>query len=123
MPMTQLPIDYDLRTGPERRDAGIAQVIDHNEDWAERARALLLTFVASRREDFTAEDFRLWASAPDPATGRARLEAPHHPNAWSGLANGAARRNWIHPTGEYRMPTDARSHARKIQVYRRGNPQ
>jgi len=59
----------------------------------------------------TGEDIRL--------TGTALEIKPHHPNAWGAVVMHAIRKGMLEATGEMRKPKTVKSHARKIQVYRR----
>lgn len=73
-------------TGADLRDAGIAQVLDNqDDDWIESAREWTRHFIATLPEGqyFTGEDVRLYAQD--------RAGKPKHHNAWGGVIGGAIR--------------------------------
>lgn len=91
------------------RDRGAVQVLERaGEDWKEQA------VICIRRhwvgQEGIAEDFR--------RTCEAHGIAPHHPNAWGALTLSMKRQNLLEETGEWRSPSDLKSHARPTRVYR-----
>lgn len=96
-------------TAVELRDLGATQVINHaGDDWKERAIACIRDYWQGHTG--IAEDFR--------RTCEAHGIAPHHPNAWGALTLAMKRQNLLEETGEWRTPTDHKSHARPTRVYR-----
>lgn len=91
------------------RDAGAAQVLDRaGEDWKQDAIACIRLHWRGR--EGIAEDFR--------RTCQAHGIAPHHPNAWGALTLSMKRQELLEETGEWRSPSDHKSHARPTRVYR-----
>lgn len=95
---------------PEQRDAGIAQVIAHNEEWSVRAKK----YVASLKGwTGTGEDLRMLVTQV--------VGEPKHHNAWGGLVMGCVKARYIFGTGKYRKMLGGKSHARKTQIYSTGD--
>lgn len=91
------------------RDRGAARVIAHaGDDWKVQAIACIRHHWAGR--EGIAEDFR--------RTCEAAGIAPHHPNAWGALTLAMKRQELLEETGEWRSPSDHKSHARPTRVYR-----
>jgi len=103
------PPPRDSTKAREARDAGIAQVLDHNEAW--RIAALAEMEKLFRGWVGTAEDIRINITP--------KVGVPKHPNAWGGLMNAALKRGWFTPTGKWISPTDVKSHSRPTREYRR----
>jgi hypothetical protein len=104
--MTDLPI-MDLIASRQARDAGIAQITDHNATWMERG--LRMIAIAPPMSG----PFELWREH----CWRAGLETPDKPNAWGALARSAVKRGLIRPTGRWVPMRDVRSHARRTPEY------
>lgn len=97
-----------MPSGESLRDAGANRALAASgEDWAGRAVALILA--AHAGQTAIAEDFRNTCE-------RSGLYA-HHPNVWGALTLRMKRHGLLHPTGEWRSPKCARSHARPTRVY------
>lgn len=91
------------------RDAGAQRVLDNaGDDWKDRAIECIVRHWRGR--EGIAEDFR--------RTCQAHGIGPHHPNAWGALTLSMKRQNLLEETGEWRSPTDLKSHARPTRVYR-----
>lgn len=91
------------------RDRGAAQVIEKaGDDWKEQAITCIRRHWRGR--EAIAEDFR--------RTCQDHGIAPHHPNAWGALTLAMKRKNLLEETGEWRSPSDLKSHARPTRVYR-----
>lgn len=91
------------------RDEALQRVIENSEPWPEQAlRVIRTTHLPS---EFTGEDIRHAVTE--------EIGPPHHQNAWGALIMVARNRGMIAETGRYVAPRDAKSHARKIQVYRK----
>jgi len=96
-------------TATALRDHCTAQVLDRaGDDWKELAIACIRQHWAGR--EGIAEDFR--------RTCQAHGIAPHHPNAWGALTLAMKRQDLLEETGEWRSPSDLKSHARPTRVYR-----
>lgn len=68
----------NVKEGRKARDAGIKQAIDHanevTENWADRAYAFFLNFLANHNGTFMAEEVRVYAEGmglPEPPDNRA----------------------------------------------------
>lgn len=93
----------------QARDAALSAVLDASQSWRSAAQAGIVE--AELPETFTGEDIRRELGP--------RIGQPNNPNAWGGLVMGFVRAGLIEPTGEWRPMREAKSHARKTQVYRR----
>ena len=93
-----------MTLGDLLRDEGIARVLGPEETFLDA----ILALIATMRGEFTGEDVRRSWTGDD----------PHNPNCWGAVIKSAVSARLIEPTGEYRKPSDPRSHSRKIQVYR-----
>jgi hypothetical protein len=95
-------------TGIQLRDAGTSSALEHaGEQW--RTECVSLIRRTMRGSEAIAEDFRMLCES-------AQLFA-HHPNAWGALTLHMKRQGLLRETGEWRKPTDAKSHARPTRVY------
>lgn len=106
----------DPGDGATLRNRGVTKVLDNNKSWMENALAVVsgpYFPLFATNDPFTGEDIR------DELTSRPYVGFPSHPNAWGALINTLARRGLIVATGQYVVPKDKSSHARKIQLYRR----
>lgn len=96
-------------TATALRDRGASQVLAHaGGDWKQQAIDCIRRHWSGR--EGIAEDFR-----------RTCMEEgikPHHPNAWGALTLVMKRQDMLEETGEWRSPTDQKSHARPTRVYR-----
>ncbi len=96
-----------------KRDAGIAQVLGHSDDWASLCLIEMKEFknLSKYHSDypngFTMRHIRTWLT---PLIGE-----PNHPNGWSALAMKLLRAGLIEDTGAIARLGD---HARKQPVYR-----
>jgi hypothetical protein len=96
-------------TATALRDRGAIQVLERaGDDWKDQAIACIRQHWAGR--EGIAEDFR--------RTCQAHGIAPHHPNAWGALTLAMKRQELLEETGEWRSPSDLKSHARPTRVYR-----
>lgn len=100
---------YDLFEGVKLRDAGIAQVAEHNDSWLDNCISAFQAFPLDL--SFTGEDVRMHCEL-------LKLEPRHH-NAWGALINVLIKRGMMVATGEYRQMRDKRSHARMTPLYHR----
>jgi hypothetical protein len=106
--------ESDSRGGETLRDKGIQKVASNNENWLESCIEAATTYVRSK-PDFTGEDIRFHCES--------MIGGPRHPNGWGALINALIKRKVIRANGEYRIPRDKTSHARKVQVYRDYEPE
>ena len=92
-------------SGEELRERGIIAV-DANTptDWKEQTDAII-SWLASNKVEFTAEDVRAWVGDPP------------HPNAWGARFAAALRAKIIVPL-YYRKAKRASAHCRVLAVYR-----
>jgi len=90
------------------RDAGMQQVLFHNEDWRLKATYHIAELAGS---EVTGEDIRKYMETEHECF-------PNHHNAWGGWIGGLVKSGILQPTGEFRKMTEPKSHARKTQVYR-----
>jgi hypothetical protein len=93
------------------RDAGTAQVRDHDLTWHEVALALIEQRIPLGWKG-TGEQLRIALLAMG-------LSAPHHPNAWGSLVLNAQRRRLINKTGDMAHMETVRSHARMTPIIAR----
>lgn len=95
-------------SGTELRDLGASKVLDRaGDEWRDKCVTLIRSTLHG--SEAIAEDFRMLCE-------RASLYA-HHPNAWGALTLHMKRQGLLRETGEWRKPTDAKSHARPTRVY------
>lgn len=98
-----------LTTATALRDRGAVQVLERaGDDWKIDAIVCIRRHWGGR--EGIAEDFR--------RTCQAHGIAPHHPNAWGALTLSMKRQQLLEETGEWRSPSDLKSHARPTRVYR-----
>lgn len=91
-------------TGEELRERGILQVNTNTpEDWKEQTDAII-SWLASNKVEFTAEDVRPWVGEPP------------HPNAWGARFAAAVKAGVIRHLC-YRKAKRASAHARVLAVY------
>ena len=102
----------DLFGAEEARDEALARVTVNSGQWMYAARAFVAMVIPIGWTG-TAEEIRLFAY-------RFGIPEPHHPNVWGALIRGCIELGLLNFTGEMRKPKSRKSHARKIQVYRRG---
>ena len=99
-----------MSAGADLRDAGIDQVLDNAEAWAEEVgRAFHWWLETQAPEVFAIEDFRSCAESHG-------LPQPHHVNAWGGLAKRFG--HLIEPVG-YTQSQRPSAHARLTRTYKR----
>jgi hypothetical protein len=99
-----------MQTGEQLRNEGIARVLSGRGAWRKAIEPHIERFLMSRIGDFMAEDLRAHLASEG-------LEPPH-PNAMGGVIFGLARKGYISRTGEYRKPTDPKSHVSMKPVWR-----
>lgn len=73
-----------MKAAEERRDAGMAMAVDKadrdEEGWSDAADAALRAYIAAHpRQQFLAEQVRLWAE------GERRVSAPENARAWGAV--------------------------------------
>ena len=100
---------FDLPQSRDLRNRGINKVTGNNTLWHERCIAALALY--NWPPYFTGEDIRRHCIGLG--------LTPVHPNAWGALINQLVKRKMIVASGHYSLPKDVRSHARKIQLYRK----
>ena len=91
---------------------GIERVWKNAGTWSDQAMNLLASFSARQREEFTLEDFRLYASMR-------YLPEPHHDNCWGALFSVASKQFLIKATGNMVAATRAKAHGRLIRTWTR----
>jgi hypothetical protein len=106
-PRPKPPIGLEL--GREARDAGVAQVLSHNETWAEGVRKVI-TMLAARGE-FTSDDVRQNYS-PQPENYR----------AWGAALSSASNAGLIVWTGRVVQSAVKKNHAAALKVWRATTP-
>jgi hypothetical protein len=92
------------------KQEGIERVWKNAGTWSDQAMNLLASFSARQREEFTLEDFRLYASMR-------YLPEPHHDNCWGALFSVASKQFLIKPTGSMVAATRAKAHGRLIRTW------
>lgn len=102
-------ITMDLPAGKAGRDAGIAQVAFHNEEWMDVVMVGFATFCREHQE-VTVEKFREWWAARGGA-------APKHHNAWGAVGCVAVKRKMLELI-DWRASVSKKSHARRMPYYR-----
>jgi len=107
--MSQLDISF----GKKLRDAGIAQAIDHADQysagWRQEVYEKLLLFLETRSEPFLAEEFREFAEANG-------IESPPSLRAYGAIIVRAAKEEKIRKVG-YSQVTNARAHRANCSVW------
>lgn len=100
-----------MNEGAVLRDAGIQQVMAHNEDWAGEVTRAFHWWInrIDPHDTFALEDFRACVE-------ELGMPQPHHVNAWGGLAKRFA--HLIEPVG-YAQSSRPSSHARITRLYRK----
>lgn len=107
---------YDNRSGEERRDQGMASVLDHNSEWSVRASEYGITWFEHLPDGhyFSSLDFKREA--------RNRFGDPLSHNAWGGVWNGIIR-PLLRFGRAVRCGTvkseDPEAHVRKVARYRK----
>lgn len=91
---------------------GIERVWKNAGTWSDKAMDLLVSFSSRQLEEFTMEEFRLYASMR-------YLPEPHHDNCWGALFNVASRQFVIKPTGNMVVATRPEAHGRMIRTWLR----
>lgn len=89
---------------------GIERVWQNAGTWADQAMNLLLSYSSRQREEFTMEEFRLYASMR-------YLPKPHHDNCWGALFNVASKQFVIKPTGNMVVAKRPEAHGRLIRTW------
>lgn len=103
---------FDLFSSRAARDAAFTKVTKKaGSAWVEKATTAIRRLPPGWSG--TGEDVRI-------CIARAGVEPPHHPNAWGALINSARRRGFLKATGRYTQMKAVRSHARKTEIYERG---
>jgi len=92
------------------KQEGIERVWKNAGTWSDQAMNLLASFSARQREEFTLEDFRLYASMR-------YLPEPHHDNCWGALFSVASKQFLIKPTGSMVAATRPEAHGRLIRTW------
>lgn len=92
------------------KNQGIERVWKNAGSWADQAMDLLASYSARQREEFTLEDFRLYASMR-------YLPKPHHDNCWGALFLVASKQFLIKPTGNMVVATRPEAHRRLIRTW------
>ena len=106
--MSKTQLDDLPLFGEALRDAGTQQaLVNAGSEWQHKAISVVL-YVWGGKEA-TGEDFRRSCEALGVFA--------HHPNAWGALTLSMKRKGLLTETGEWRKPTDSRSHARPTRVY------
>ena len=83
-----------MTTGQELKEQGIEKVLTAADlKWQSDVLYIIQQLVKKNRA-FTAEDVRKVAE-------NCGLPHPHHPNAWGGMLQTAAKRKWIKRTGNF----------------------
>jgi len=96
----------DINAAIEGRDNGMDRVMENSaEEWKSAVYNYILALPAGWSG--TGEDIRV-ACPPS-----------HAPQAWGAIINTAVRRDWLRPTGKYRMMRSSGSHGRETRVYAR----
>jgi hypothetical protein len=92
------------------KQEGIERVWKNAGIWSDQAINLLASFSARQREEFTLEDFRLYASMR-------YLPEPHHDNCWGALFSVASKQFLIKPTGSMVVASRPEAHGRLIRTW------
>lgn len=92
------------------KQQGIERVWANAGTWSDQAMQLLAIFICKQKEEFTMEDFRLYASMRC-------LPEPHHENCWGALASKAAKQYLIKQTGNMVQASRKEAHSRYIRTW------
>lgn len=96
----------DINAAIEGRDKGIARVMENStEEW----KAAVYNYILALPEGWTGTGEDIRVACP----------LSHAPQAWGAIINTAVRRNWLQPTGQYKMMRSSASHGRETRVYAR----
>jgi len=98
-------------SGPERKEAGIEQVLENERIMWRVEIARLIRLTADNHEFFTSDDIHGLAE-------ECGLREPHHPNAWGAAFNSAARDGIITPSGRFVPSERPDAHARMVGVWK-----
>lgn len=108
------PPVLDAKAARAGRDAGVARVEHHSEQWQRTARAFVKALVPPGWQGLS-EDMRVLLMAHG-------LGEPHSPNCWGSLTLWCVREGLLEPTGHVQNTRDPKSHACYTKVYRRPGP-
>ena len=95
------------------RDAGIEQVLSHNEPWADAVMDFFVVWLRAQPPsfEFIAETFR--------AAAERQGLYPNHPNAWGGIFVKIKETKLVVNTGKFAPMRSPVSHARMTFIYRK----